>query len=98
LPLVEVSQSPQAVFKAPVPAHWTLHAASGKSIVIEYVGGKLQITDKPTGVMTNAAEFGWHLNNVANYPGPNPKPAAPMKVFGADGAAVSEIHDHFGPL
>lgn len=64
----------------------------------EYVGGKLQIIDKPTGVMTKAPEFGWHLNNVANYPRSNPKPAAPVKVLGADGATVGKIHAHFGPL
>src|SRR5438094_4727614 len=34
-------------------AHYIVHDASGKSIVIEYVRGKLNIHDNPLGVLTN---------------------------------------------
>jgi len=44
-----------------------VHDASGKSIVIEYVNGKLNIHDNPLGVMTNSPTFDWHMTNLRNY-------------------------------
>lgn len=49
------------------PAHLTLHDATGASIVIEPIGGKLVITDNPLGVMTNSPTFDWHMTNIRNY-------------------------------
>ena len=48
-------------------AHYIVHDASGKSIVIEYVGGKLNVYDNPLGVMTNSPTFDWHMTNLRNY-------------------------------
>ncbi len=48
-------------------AHYIVHDASGKSIVIEYVGGKLNIHDNPLGVITNSPTFDWHMTNLRNY-------------------------------
>ena len=48
-------------------AHYIVHDASGKSIVIEYVGGKLTVHDNPLGVLTNSPTFDWHMNNLRNY-------------------------------
>lgn len=67
LPKIKVSRAPQAVFKAPVPLHMTLHDATGASIVVEYIGGELHIHDNPTGVLTNAPGFDWHIANLGNY-------------------------------
>lgn len=64
---IKVNRSPQKLFKGVVDLHLTLHDASGKSIVIEYIGGELQISDNPTSVLTNAPHFNWHLNNLGNY-------------------------------
>lgn len=47
--------------------HYAVHDASGKSIVVEYVDGKLTIYDNPIGVMTNSPTFDWHLINLRNY-------------------------------
>jgi len=47
--------------------HYTFHDAGGKSIVVEYIKGELQITDNPVGVMTNDPPFQDHLNNIGNY-------------------------------
>ena len=44
-----------------------MHDASGKSIVIEYVGGKLNVHDDPLGVITNSPTFDWHMTNLRNY-------------------------------
>jgi choloylglycine hydrolase len=52
---------------APPPCHFVVSDATGKSIVIEYVGGKLNIHDNPLGVMTNSPTFDWHMTNLRNY-------------------------------
>jgi choloylglycine hydrolase len=49
------------------PVHYVVRDTSGKSIVIEYVGGKLNVHDNPLGVMTNSPTFDWHMTNLRNY-------------------------------
>lgn len=49
------------------PVHYVVHDASGKSIVIEYVDGKLNIHDNPLGVMANSPTFDWHMTNLRSY-------------------------------
>lgn len=49
------------------PVHYVVHDASGKSIVLEYVDGKLHIHDNPLGVMSNSPTFDWHMTNLRNY-------------------------------
>ena len=49
------------------PVHAVVHDASGKSIVIEYVDGKLNVYDNPLGVITNSPGFDWHMTNLRNY-------------------------------
>ncbi len=49
------------------PVHAIVHDASGKSIVIEYVGGKLNVYDNPLGVITNSPGFDWQMTNLRNY-------------------------------
>lgn len=85
LPKIKVNRSPQAVFKAPVPVHFTLHDASGASIVVEYVGGTLNIHDNPTTVLTNAPAFDWHIANLGQYVNlsavePAPLTAGPLTI------------------
>jgi len=82
LPKIKVSRAPQAVFKGPIPIHVTVHDASGKSIVIEYIGGQLQITDNPTTVMTNAPSISWHLANLAQYANATGNPGASFSING----------------
>src|SRR5438874_7521584 len=48
-------------------AHYIVHDATGRSIVIEYVGGKLNIHDNPLGVLTNSPAFDWHMTNLRNF-------------------------------
>ena len=49
------------------PVHYVVHDSSGQSLVIEYVGGKLNVHENPLGVMTNSPTFDWHLTNLRNY-------------------------------
>lgn len=82
LPKIKVSRAQQAVFKGPIPLHATVHDASGKSIVVEYVGGQLQITDNPTTVMTNAPSISWHLANLAQYANATSSPGGSFAING----------------
>ena len=45
-------------------AHYIVHDPTGKSVVIEYVDGKLNIHDAPLGVITNSPTFDWHMTNL----------------------------------
>ena len=48
-------------------AHYIVHDPTGKSVVIEYVDGKLNIHDDPLGVITNSPNFDWQMTNLRNY-------------------------------
>ena len=47
--------------------HAIVTDASGKSVVLEYVGGELKVHANPLGVLTNAPTFDWHMTNLSNY-------------------------------
>jgi choloylglycine hydrolase len=64
------------------PFHYTLHDASGASIVVEPVNGALKVYDNPLGVMTNAPTFDWHLTNLKNYVKISPVNAEPITIEG----------------
>ncbi len=59
------------------PLHFSIYDASGKGIVVEYIGGKLTIHDNKVGVLTNSPSYDWHVTNLENYVHlrpQNPKP------------------------
>ena len=49
------------------PVHYAILDASGRSIVIEYVEGKLRVYDNPLGILTNSPSFDWQMTNLRNY-------------------------------
>ncbi|NEO29822.1 MAG: choloylglycine hydrolase family protein [Symploca sp. SIO3C6] len=63
-----------------LPLHFPVHDANGKSIVIEFIDGKIKIHDNPVGVLTNDPPFDWHLQNLRNYVGITPWDAGPVKL------------------
>ena len=65
------------------PVRMTLHDATGKSIVIEYLKGELVITDNPVTVMTNDPAFRDQLNSIGNYANLTPVEKDPMVINGA---------------
>ena len=72
------------------PAHYTVHDATGKSIVIEYVNkGELHIYDNPTHVLTNSPDFPFQLANLAQYQYVTATVLPPMDVDGTKMAAPS---------
>ncbi len=60
--------------------HFIVQDASGQSIVIEYVGGKLHVHDDPLGVLTNSPTFDWHMTNLRNYVNFSMVNVPPVKV------------------
>lgn len=64
------------------PLHWIVYDPSGKSLVIEPVGGKLVLHDNPLGVLTNSPTFDWHMTNLRNYISLSPMGAKPTKIDG----------------
>lgn len=51
----------------PMPEHYILFDKAGDGIVIEFLGGSMQVHDNPVGVATNGPGFAWHLENLNNY-------------------------------
>ena len=50
------------------PVHFIVTDKSGKSIVIEFLNGKMRVFDNPLGIITNSPSFDWHMTNLRNYP------------------------------
>jgi choloylglycine hydrolase len=64
---VYVAQQEFVPFKEVLPVHWWIGDASGKVVIAEYVGGKLNIHDAPLGTLTNSPPYDWQEINVSNY-------------------------------
>jgi len=77
------------------PLHYTLHDATGASLVIEPVDGTLTFYDNPYGVMTNSPEFSWHLTNLSNYVKLSAANAPPLEL---DGQTISPFGQGSGLL
>ncbi len=92
---IKVNRSPQKAFNGTVDLHLTLHDASGQSIVIEFIGGEMQISDNPTSVLTNAPHFNWHLNNLGNYTAVSNKEPGAIKL---DNATIAPWSSGYGTL
>ncbi|WP_043637647.1 linear amide C-N hydrolase [Desulfovibrio sp. TomC] len=66
---VRVCQGPttlNGVTAGSLPLHFTVHDATGDSIVLEYMDGKVRIHDNPIGVLTNSPDFTWMLTFLSN--------------------------------
>ena len=77
------------------PLHYTLHDASGASIVVEPVDGELKVYDNPFGVLTNSPGFDWHLTNLRNYVKLSPVNAGPLIL---DGQTITALGQGSGLL
>jgi choloylglycine hydrolase len=68
LPTIKVwSDSSLPSGPTPPTIHFVFTDRSGDGIVVEYVGGELQIHDNAAHVLTNAPTYEWHLLNLRNY-------------------------------
>ncbi len=75
--------------------HYVVMDATGKAIVIEYVGGQLHVHDNPLGVLTNNPSFDWHMTNLRNYIKFTPTNAPPLRL---DGVTLSGFGEGTGML
>ena len=90
LPQVFVTDVILPQFQDSVPAHLIIHDLAGKSLVIEYVQGKLQLYDNKLGVFTNSPEFSWHLTNLRNYLNLSPMNVQSKELLGLDLKQLSQ--------
>jgi len=49
------------------PFHLSLYDKSGKGIVVEFIDGKIEISENTVGVFTNTPKFEWQVTNLRNY-------------------------------
>jgi choloylglycine hydrolase len=85
-------------------AHWRVTDRSGKRIVIEIVDqGQIRIYDNKIGVLANAPDFPWQVENLNNYVHLLPGTVAPrkwgeveLKSFGT-GTAAAGLPGDFSP-
>jgi choloylglycine hydrolase len=70
------------------PSHYFVRDRSGKSIVIEPLGGTLKVFDAPLGVVTNAPAYDWHMTNLRNYLNLSVTGVPPLDI---DGVKLSQL-------
>jgi choloylglycine hydrolase len=63
------------------PVHAAIHDASGKGIVVEFVKGKIQVSNY-IGVMTNAPTYQWHVTHLPQFENLSPYNPNPVVVNG----------------
>ena len=82
LPKIFINSSTLGQWKGVVKIHMTLHDTNGKSITVEYLEGKLVITDNPAGTMANDPPMSWQFANLGNYINLSPVEKLPVKLNG----------------
>ncbi len=64
------------------PVHAAIYDSSGKSIVVEFVNGKMHIHDNNVGVLTNSPTYDWQISNLRNYVYLSPYTPNPVTING----------------
>lgn len=72
-----------------LPLHASIHDASGKSIIVEFVNGNVQVYDS-IGVLTNSPTYDWQLVNLRNYLNITPINPNPITAHGITYAALGQ--------
>lgn len=67
LPNIVVSKAKFKPLNMMLPLHVRVFDATGKGIVVEYIGGELKVYDNWVGVLTNSPQYPWHVSNLGNY-------------------------------
>jgi choloylglycine hydrolase len=87
---ISIIDLPAPIVNFVLPLHFTLHDATGASIVIEPVDGKLKVYDNPLGVLTNSPTFDWQLTNIRNYVKISSVDANPLVINGQSFAPLGQ--------
>lgn len=72
------------------PLHAAIYDASGKGIVVEFVGGDMHIYDNEVGVLTNSPIYPWQITNLRNYVNLSPWTPTPVMSGGMIFAATGQ--------
>lgn len=62
--------------------HWRIGDPTGRQVVMEIVGGKVNFYENEVGVLTNAPGFEWQVTNLENYVNLRPGSAQSYKLGG----------------
>lgn len=62
--------------------HWRIGDPTGRQVVMEIVGGKINFYENEVGVLTNAPGFEWQVTNLENYVNLRPGSAQSYKLGG----------------
>lgn len=66
------------------PLHLSLHDASGKSAVVEFLDGEIYFYPNPIGTLTNYPPFEWQIVNLQNYLGLTAEARKPIELDGVE--------------
>lgn len=85
LPGIKVWSDP-SLKTGPTPPtlHYVFNDRSGQGIVVEFVGGQMQIHDNKAHVLTNAPTYQWQLTNLRNFINIGTTVQANVTMDGAD--------------
>ena len=72
------------------PVHAIITDKEGKSIVVEFIDGKMMVSKNPLGILTNSPDFAWHLKNLKNYMNLSANTPKPIVVDGISYAVTCQ--------
>lgn len=72
------------------PLHFSLHDKTGKSLVVEFVAGKMNVYDNEIGVLTNSPTYDWQVTNIRNYLNLTPTTPKPVVENGVTFVATGQ--------
>lgn len=78
------------------PLHFSVYDRSGKSIVVEFTKGQMQIYDNDIGMMTNSPTYDWQVTNLRSYLNLTPYLPDPITSAGITFSATGQGAGSFG--
>ncbi|MCI1553234.1 MAG: choloylglycine hydrolase family protein [Levilactobacillus sp.] len=64
---IQILDVPVALLGLTTPLHFIFSDPTGETAVLEATSEDLHLIDDPVGVMTNAPQLSWHLQNLSTY-------------------------------
>ena len=72
------------------PIHLIVVDSEGRSAVVEWVNGEVNVYDNPNGLLTNSPEYPWQLTNLKNYVNLSPFSPVPTELHGMEYAGTGQ--------
>lgn len=72
------------------PLHFAITDNTGKSIIVEFVSGKIAVYDNKIGVLTNSPNYSWQITNLRNYINLSPSTPVPQLINGMTFVATGQ--------